>query len=208
MGRMDRALRRWGFGVLALAAGCTTVTQGDAPMPMPVPCDQLGPSAQNVMTNHPASVSFPMNCGPGGYVSSNYAVQDPGFAVELHVVGVYEGLGGAVEVVVKPTPKPVVLVLSSYSSVTWQVTLSAGAVLDSVILQGYDPQDVVGVPANVPVTERGYDEACACTYGWEYLNNQGGCSYKLMISSVRAYVGMDESSFQGCYTGAKFEVPF
>lgn len=178
------------------------------PIPMPIPCAQLGPAAQNVMTNYPASVSFPMNCGPGGYVSSNYTLQDPGYSVEMHVIGVYEGLQGKVEVVVKPTPKPVILVLSSYESVSWQITLSAGAALDSVVLQGYDPQSVLGVPANVPVTSRSFNEACAYAYGWEPSNNQGGGDYKMMISSARAFIGMDERSFQGCYTGAKFEIPF
>jgi hypothetical protein len=178
------------------------------PTSMPMSCPQLVPVAQNVMTNYPASVSFPMNCGPGGYVSSNYSQPDPGFSIEMHVVGVYEGLGGVVDVVVNPTPKPVVLVLSSYSSVVWNVTLGAGAALDSVILQGFEPQNVNGVPANVPVTERSFNEACAYTYGWEDFNNQGGGDYKLMISSVRAFVGMNESSFQGCYSGGKFAIPF
>jgi hypothetical protein len=184
------------------------VDEACKPTSMPMSCPQLGPASQNVMTNYPASVVFPMNCGPGGYVSSNYSQPDPGFSIEMHVVGVYEGLGGSVDVVVKPTPKPVVLVLSSYSSVLWTVTLSAGAALDSVILQGFEPQDVMGVPANVPVTKRGFNEACAYTYGWEDFNNQGGGDYKLMISSVRAFVGMNESTFQGCYSGGSFEVPF
>lgn len=70
--------------------------------------------------------------------------------------------------------------------------------LDSVLLQGFEPQSVTGLPANVPVTNRGFNEACAYTYGWEDFHNQGGGDYKLMVSRVRAFVGMNESSFQGC----------
>ena len=52
---------------------------------------------------------------------------------ELHVIGVYtskNGLGkdkGRIDVEVRPTAKPVVLVLTSYYSVDWHIKLAAGA---------------------------------------------------------------------------------
>ena len=48
---------------------------------------------------------------------------------ELHVVGNYEARGGngaPVVVEVRPTAKPVVLVLTSYASVLWDVKVAAG----------------------------------------------------------------------------------
>lgn len=163
-----------------------------------------------IPTTFPPSISIPMNCGSGGYGSSNYKLADLGSdEVELHVVGVYEGIAhvnGPVNVKVKATPKPVVLALSAYQPVIWTISLDAGARLSAVYVSGpYNPQTVTGVPPEIPVYRVSFG---TYAYGWEPDRNTGGGSYQTLIRNVRSITGLVESSFQGCYAGNEFEIPY
>ncbi len=84
---------------------------------------------------------------------------------ELHVVGVYEASSdhsfchsttGAVSVTVKNTGKPVILAVSSYEPVTWNIKLEPGAQLERVIVGGYGVQKVKGISDMVPTTMLSY----------------------------------------------------
>lgn len=155
-----------------------------------------------------------------GYEASNYARLTAADApAELHVIGVYEAAGdpgfrpeehGMVDVVVHPRPKPVVLFLSSVEAVSWHVALEDGAEVAKVIVQGLGrtAPDVTGVPDTVPIERRGWNQACGYAYGWEVEHNSGGGSYGEMIASARDLTGLTETSFQGCYDGNRFEVPY
>jgi hypothetical protein len=73
----------------------------------------------------------------------------PAFAErELHVVGVYEGTGGgtAGKITVDRPGQSVTLFLSSYDSVTWQLTATPNTTIERVFLQGYYEQNVAGLP--------------------------------------------------------------
>src|SRR5207249_4187603 len=74
---------------------------------------------------------------------------------ELHVVGIYspdrDNPGKPVDVEVRPTPRPVVLVLTSYMEAVWDLKRAAGAQIKAVLVGGYYPQEVDGIPAGVPV---------------------------------------------------------
>jgi hypothetical protein len=168
----------------------------------------------------PPSTPIEMNCLGGGYRSSNYALSEevltPGATEELHVIGVYEGRGnpgfrrypqGVIDVVVRPRPKPIVLALSSYESILWRITPEPGAVLSRVILQGHFPQEVEGIPEGVPVLHRDAAATCGLAYGWEIAHG-GGRAFELMMASLRRFTGLIETSFQGCYAGNRFEVPY
>ncbi len=198
----------------------STPTPGDDIIePEPDPCQSLSGAATRA--DFPPSIPNPMNCGPGGYDASNYAVLDEDLpaesAEELDVIVVYEGRGaehgpgseervaGVVQVRVHPRPKAVVLALSSYEPVRWRITLDPGATLSRVVVQGYYTQEVEGVPAGVPVL---HAEPCGYAYGWEVEQNSGGGNYAAMIAGIRAVTGLHETSFQGCYTGDRFEVPY
>jgi hypothetical protein len=76
-----------------------------------------------------------------------------------------------------------------------------------VILQGYEKQEVEGVPAGVPVLERRPEQSCGFAYGWE-VQNGGGSEYTAMIASLRRFTGLVETSFQGCYSANRFEIPY
>jgi hypothetical protein len=171
------------------------------PPPIMVACPELAALAAAVTTPYPASIPLPAACGPGGYVASNYDMAVGG--TELHVVGVYEGLGGSVSVRVRPTAAPIVLALVAYDPVTWNITLEPGASIAYVYTQGYHDQTVI--VADVDVTPH---HGCAYAYGWEPMHNEGGGNYHEMIAQVRRSTGLLETSYQGCYTGASFDVPY
>jgi hypothetical protein len=74
--------------------------------------------------------------------------------VEMHVIGVGAANGsdmGGVDVEVRPTIKPIVLALASYSSALWYVRIAEGARVKAVIVGGYSEQEIEGIPATIPV---------------------------------------------------------
>lgn len=183
--------------------GCEDPPPPPPPPPTPVTCAELAPLVATVTTPYPPSIPLPAACGPGGYIASNYDMAPSG-ATELHVVGVYEGLAENVNVRVHATAAPIVLALVAYDPVTWHVTLDPGAAISYVYTHGYHAQTVV-IDGGVPVTP--YD-GCAYAYGWEPMHNEGGGNYHEMIAQVRRTTGLTETSYQGCYTGVSFEVPY
>jgi hypothetical protein len=70
--------------------------------------------------------------------SSGRAVAD----TAVHLIGVYEGpsAGPGPTVHVKRTAEPITLVLSSYESLSWLIYLEEGAMVEQVIVNGYEPQ--------------------------------------------------------------------
>lgn len=189
-------------------AGCPTPTRS------PVPCEQLPtPPALGRIADFPPSLPVP-SCHGGG-TSSNFVRDDPPDAgAELHVVAVYEGVGdsaflnhrrGRVRVTVGPRPRPVVLALSAYEPVQWEVTVAPGARLERVILSGYHDQRILGLPDGVAV--QSIVPGCGYAYGWEVEHNSGGGDHRILLDSLRAASGLTETSFQGCYRGESFPVP-
>jgi hypothetical protein len=187
----------------------------------PDPCADLGADPRPFRPHQlPPSVPIEMHCLSGSG-SSNYALADdllvPGATEELHVIGVYEGRGnpglrpysqGVVDVTVHQRPKPVVLALTSYANMLWRIALDPGARLSQVIVQGYGPQQVEGLPAGVAVEHRAPHETCGYAYGWEVAHNGGGGGHAAMMASLRRLTGLIETSFQGCYGGNHFEIPY
>jgi hypothetical protein len=135
-------------------------------------------------------------------------------AQELHVVGVYEGLGPSssgtshptqhVAVDVAASTKPMVIYLSAYEPIEWQLKVAAGAQVAKVIATGYYAGTVTGAPMGAVIETPSWVD---CAYGWEPERNTGGCSYKTLIAAARARTGLTESSYFGCYTGKAFTVP-
>src|SRR5204862_6458181 len=78
-----------------------------------------------------------------------------GAGAELHAVGVYSphvrNPGKPVDVEVRATAEPVVLVLASSMEAVWNVKPAAGARIRAVIVGGGFPQEIDGLPADVPV---------------------------------------------------------
>lgn len=132
---------------------------------------------------------------------------------EMHVIGVYaakDGLAkaGRVNVEVRPTAKPVVLVLTSYYPVDWRVKLAAGARIAQVIVSGYNPQEVRGVPADVPVVNRSYypNDGSRRKDGWFYSHEWNTPQSREMVRRLNDMTGLPVASFQSSYEGEWFIV--
>jgi RNA polymerase sigma factor (sigma-70 family) len=134
---------------------------------------------------------------------------EAGKGCELHVVGVQGPKDdGPVNVEVRPTAKPAVLVLTSYSSVLWKLRLAEGAVLKAVILGGWFGQDVEGVPAGTPVVHRTYYRGDGSPRGGGYFWAAVGDSarYRAMARKLNEITGLPVGSFQGAAAGTSFVV--
>ncbi|MFH1723235.1 MAG: HEAT repeat domain-containing protein [Elusimicrobiota bacterium] len=184
-------------------------------------CRKLRPLADRMRFAFPTSTPVHMNCGPGDLRSSNYVLPtDAESPYEMHVIGVYEGsyppdgagkwseaTARAVHVLVFKTRKPAIIVVSAHKPVLWNFIVNQDADLELVVLQGRGPQSVRGLPADVAVLRRTYEEACGHGYGWERHYNLRGGHFGRMIMSLRCATGLRETSFQGCMSGAVFKVP-
>ena len=126
---------------------------------------------------------------------------------EVHIVGIYQGEGGAaaagsaghpvrnVRVRTRASSRPIVLVLTSYEPVNWVVT-DSGARIAAVLLGGYHASSVTGV-GNANVVRIGR------AYAYEANTDQ----FVRLRTTVAQYAGGREvRSFQGAYTGAEFTV--
>lgn len=171
----------------------------------------------------PPSIPTEGACASASDGGSNYtnpaALIPPGQPSELHVIGVYEPdcrqpaptwpfaclvAPEPVTVVVEPRPKPVVLALIGSEPVVWRIEVRPGASVERVLTAGYDEQTVIGVPAGV-VQSLALEHYA---YGWEIEHNSGGGGYWWMMSALREATGAVETSFQGCYTGGRFTIPY
>lgn len=143
------------------------------------------------------------------------AVNETDFAdAEMHVIGVYgvknQFTGGAktVDVMVRPTSKPVVLVLTSYYSVDWRVKLAEGTQIKKIIVSGYNPQEIKGLPADVPVANRSYfpEDGSRRKEGWFYAYQWNTPQWREMVRRLNKETSLPLASFQGQYLGDSFIV--
>lgn len=126
-------------------------------------------------------------------------------AAQVEAVSVYEAVAvhspriprsrGAVTVLVRVTPRPVVLVLSSHQAVNWEIVLEPGAVLRAVMLSGYGDSTVAGA-----------GDALVTSIGGFYAFKHGSPEFKHLESEVMRCTGRRIESFQSVYAGRLFEI--
>lgn len=125
---------------------------------------------------------------------------------EVAAVGVYEstrgshGIGkpsraGPVKVQVRRGRKPVILVLTSYEPVQWQIEKDLGAQIAAVLVGGYHTSEV-----------RGTDGVRQLDIGNVYAYEQGSEEYRKLEAAVARRTGLRIASFQGRYSGETFAV--
>ena len=100
-----------------------------------------------------------------------------------------------VNVVVRGTHRPVVLVLSSHQTVHWKIALAAGASLSAVLLSGYGESTVAGA-----------GDALVSSIGGFYAFKRGSAEFKHLESEVRRCTGRAIERFQSAYAGHRFEI--
>lgn len=127
---------------------------------------------------------------------------------QIEAVGVYEakfgshGVGkrslpGVVTVTLQRSPKPIVLVLSSYEPVSWLISGSGSADLKAVLLAGNSESTVkITGSSGVQVTR----------IGGQYAYQQGGSGFSELQREVIKRTGKSIDTFQGAYSGAVFMV--
>lgn len=102
---------------------------------------------------------------------------------------------GRVSVTVRRSPRPMVLVLTSYEPVQWQVKLEPGARLGAVLLGGYYESTVLGA-----------GDARVLRIGRTYAYQQEGQEFHALQREVSRWTGRPISLFQTGYHGANFTV--
>lgn len=159
-----------------------------APVPIPAPAAP------------PASFSTGYD-RPGGGVIAQLARN-----AQIESVGVYQGPRsgpltadgrhmGAVEVNIRRSSKPIVLVLSAYEPVQWKLKLAPGAQLSTVLVSGYYPSQVTGAGG-----------ARTVIIGRDYAYKLGSTEYNRLNQQVMMWTGRTIDVFQGLYEGSSFSV--
>lgn len=100
-----------------------------------------------------------------------------------------------VSVLVRPTTRPVVLVLSSHQAVSWQIALAPEATLSAVLLSGYGESTVEGAGG-----------ALVTSIGGFYAFKQGSAEFRHLETEVLRCTGRNIERFQSEYAGDQFEV--
>jgi hypothetical protein len=115
-----------------------------------------------------------------------------------------------VKVNIDTSSQPIVLVLTAYSSVQWQINVSRQQKIEAVIISGYQSQKYQGLPLDVPVYIYTHDQSpCEhCIIGanaqpfYAYeLSNLGSINEQLIKITDRP-----TTTFQGAYKGYQFSI--
>jgi hypothetical protein len=100
---------------------------------------------------------------------------------------------GTVQVFVMKSARPVVLVLSSYEPVNWNLQLQDGAKVSHVLLSGYHASQVFGAR-----------DASIESIGTQYAYQRGSPQFETLDGLVQRFTGKRIGSFQGAYSGGSF----
>jgi len=127
--------------------------------------------------------------------------------VKVEAIGVYKGereqdritaykrMMGSVEVRIRRSENPIVLVLSSYEPVHWILKADPGVELSAILVTGYYPSEVVGAGA-----------VRVMTMGNTYAYKLDSTEFGALNREVRKWTGKDIGIFQGRYEGGPFSV--
>ncbi|WP_434563003.1 PQQ-binding-like beta-propeller repeat protein [Pseudomonas sp. Z4-20] len=121
--------------------------------------------------------------GVGVYESSNTLPKGPG------------NRPGSISLAIRPTARPLILVLSSYESVTWRISPQDRDSIKLILLSSYYPSSVEGAGDARTVVING---------GFAY--SREGENYAHLRKAVLAQTGRDIQIFQGSYQGGRFSV--
>lgn len=138
-----------------------------------------------------------------GYVEYTYS---PAFSCdpELIVASVYEAVNGVVTVQVDRT-SPMVLVLTAYEAVDWQVTFGPNTQVQQIVISGYEPQTITA-PSGVTVVNHSPYVSHWLGCGYSYPYNGGGCDTDMLFRKIETSTQMSLSHFAGTYAGTSFTI--
>ena len=162
-------------------------------------------------------ISSAANCGLDGSDDFSAYIGSSSGNKELHLIGVYEANAdrknrnylskSAIEIKVERRNKPIILALSAYEPVQWNITPEPGAVIEKIIVNGYHNQTVSGV-SGIPIEEYSYEETG--NYIGDFIYKWGATPESTNTSSLVTKLEQINrtslTSFQGCYRGTSFTI--
>ena len=168
-------------------------------------------------------ISSAANCGIGGSDDFSAYVGSSSGNKELHLIGVYEatadrGNGNrAKSALAKPSKriaikverrnKPIILALSAYEPVNWNINVEPGTVIEKIIVNGYHNQTVSGV-SGIPIEEHSYEKTG--DYIGEFIYKWGATAESpntpSLVTKLEQINSTSLTSFQGCYRGTNFSL--
>lgn len=181
---------------------------------------QIGPTVQQKMADRATANISPIgplaSCGIGGSDDFSAYVGTSKGDRELHLIGVYEassahGNGvqttGTVEVKVERQNKPIILALSAYEPINWNLNVAPGAVIEKIIVNGYHTQNVAGV-SGIPIEKRTYESNGE--YFGNFIYKWGSTTESTntpsLVTKLEQINHTNLTSFQGCYRGTSFTI--
>ncbi|MEK0193919.1 MAG: hypothetical protein EAZ78_19515 [Oscillatoriales cyanobacterium] len=180
------------------------------------------PTAQQKLAqkNAPTSpVNFEANCYLGNSYKFSSHVGSVTGNKELHLIAAYEATSpqdngnpskNAIEVKVQRKNKPIILALSAYEPINWKLTIEPGAVIEKIIINGYEKQSITGV-SGIPIEEYSYKgngkslSEGDFMYQWESTTDSSSNSPSI-VTKLEEISQTNLTSFQGCYRGTSFMI--
>lgn len=119
---------------------------------------------------------------------------------EIHMVGLYEASSAhhaiaPARVRVTYTGAPIILTLTSYEPVEWQVEVAADVQIEQVIVSGYYEQRVTGLPDSVPVWNESRKQGRQTFYTYQRTDS----SFRRSVKRLHELTGRSVLTFQGAY---------
>jgi hypothetical protein len=179
----------------------------------------IAPAVQQKLaqkTTFTSPISPVASCGIGGSDDFSAYVASSSGNKEIHLIGVYEassehGNGqrgkGAIEIKVERQNKPIILALSAYEPINWNVTVEPGAVIEKIIVNGYHNQTVSGV-SGIAIEERSYEETgdYLGNFIYKWGSTTESTNTPSLVTKLEQLEHTNLTSFQGCYRGTSFTI--
>lgn len=177
------------------------------------------PAVQQKLAQKTAPIS-PMSFEASCYIGQSYKFSSHVGSLngnkELHLIAVYEATSpqengnrakSAIEVKVERQNKPIILALSAYEPLNWNVTVEPGAVIEKILVNGYHNQTISGV-TGIPIEEHSYDETGDYLgnfiYKWDATTES--TNTPSLVTKLEQINHTKLTSFQGCYRGTSFTI--
>jgi hypothetical protein len=185
------------------AAFAASMQAAQSALPRPAPYRFAPPGTVRIITSGgvirsimaagpPEAMAAPIP-GPVARLAGRADVQGIGIFGAVAGRSLRPSVPGTVRVVIQPRQRPLVLVLSSFSSVQWHLRVAARARLSAVLITGPRGSSVEG-QGNVPVV----------VIGGAYSYVAGSPSYAVLQNEVYAWTGKRMSLFQCGLRGKEF----
>ena len=164
----------------------------------------------------PITVVNNVACGVGGSNDFSSFFNTSNAEKELHLIGVYEARSdhrggyhptGTINVKIERKNKPVILTLSSYEPVHWNITLDKEVKLEKVIINGYHDQEISGI-SGIPIKEFSYQGTGRYIgkFAYQWNKSYHHPSTTSLVTKLEQITNTNLTSFQGCYRGTNFTI--